>query len=68
MEAGEQKDKIVVVDEIKKVTKARKREISGISPLFSVSAKGLHNILEAWVKDGVVVLPECKREPTEEEK
>nr|POE75237.1 hypothetical protein CFP56_14272 [Quercus suber] len=28
----------------------------------------LYNILEAWLKDGVVVLPECKREPTEEEK
>ena len=28
----------------------------------------LYSILEAWLKDGVVVLPEYKREPTEEEK
>ena len=28
----------------------------------------LYSILKAWVKDGVVVLPECKRESTEEEK
>ena len=57
-----------MVDEIKKVTRGRKREISGIPPPFSVSVEELHSILEAWVKDGVVVLPECKREPTEEEK
>lgn len=28
----------------------------------------LYSILEAWVKDSMVVLPECKCEPTEEEK
>ena len=28
----------------------------------------LYSILKAWVKDGVVVLPECKRDSTEEEK
>ena len=28
----------------------------------------LYSILEAWVKDSMVVLLECKREPTEEEK
>jgi len=33
-----------------------------------VSTKELYSILEAWLKDGVVVLPECKREPTKEEK
>ncbi|KAL0008381.1 hypothetical protein SO802_009883 [Lithocarpus litseifolius] len=59
---------VAVVEEPKKAAKGRKRERNGISPSFSVSGEELYNIFEAWVKDGVVVLPECKREPTEEEK
>ena len=62
------KTEITVVYETKKVTKGRKREISGIPPPFSISTEELYSILEAWVKDGVMVLPECKCEPTEEEK
>nr|POF27167.1 hypothetical protein CFP56_08538 [Quercus suber] len=31
-------------------------------------SKELYSILEVWVKDGVVTLPKCKHEPTEEEK
>ena len=33
-----------------------------------MSTKELYSILEAWVKDSVVMLPECKHEPTTEEK
>lgn len=44
------------------------RERSGIPPPFSVSAEELYSILEAWVKDGMMVLLECNREPTKEEK
>lgn len=37
-------------------------------PFFSISAEELYSILEAWVKVGMVVLPEWKHELTEEEK
>ena len=53
-----------MVEEPKKATTGR----NGISPPFSVSVEELYNILEAWVKDGMVVLPKCKRKPIEEEK
>lgn len=53
-----------MVEEPKKATKGRKRERNSIPPPFSVSTKELYSILEAWVKDCVVVLPECKCEPT----
>nr|POE90930.1 hypothetical protein CFP56_05302 [Quercus suber] len=33
-----------------------------------MSTEELYSILEAWLKDGVVLLLECKHEPTEEEK
>ena len=33
-----------------------------------MSTKELYSILEAWLKDGIVVLPKCKHEPTKEEK
>lgn len=57
-----------MVEEPKKATKGRKKERNSIPPPFSVSTKELYSILEAWVKDCVVVLPECKCEPTEEKK
>ena len=57
-----------MLEEPKKPTKGRKRERSGIPPPFTISTEKLYSILEAWVKDGVVVLPKCKCEPTEEEK
>nr|POE53130.1 hypothetical protein CFP56_13673 [Quercus suber] len=41
---------------------------SGIPPFFFVSTEELYSILKAWMKDGMVVLPKCKHEPTEEEK
>ena len=59
---------VAVVEKPKKAAKGRKRERSGIPPPFSVLVEELYSILKAWVKDGVVVLPECKPEPTEEEK
>lgn len=62
------KVEVVVVEEPKKVTKGKKREKSSIPHPFSVSLEELYSILEAQVKDGMVVLPECKHEPTEEEK
>ena len=62
------KVEIVVVEEPKKATKGKKRERGSIPPPFTISTEELYNILEAWVKDGVVVLLECKREPTDEEK
>ena len=37
-------------------------------PPFTVSTEELYNILEAWLKDGVVVLLECKPKSTDEEK
>ena len=58
----------VVVKEMKKATKGRKRERSGIPPPFLVLAEELYSIVDAWVKDGVVVLLAYKREPIEEEK
>ena len=39
-----------------------------LHPPFTVSTEELYSILEAWLKDGVMVLPECKHEPIEEEK
>ena len=57
-----------MVEEPKKVVKGNKRERGYIPPPFTISTKDLYDILEAWLKDGVVVLPECKREPTKEEK
>ena len=62
------KVEVTVVEKPKKATKVNKRERSGFPPPFYVSAEELYNILEAWVKDGMMVLPECKREPIEEEK
>ena len=40
----------------------------GIRPPFTVYIEELYSILEVWVKDGVVMLPECKHKPIEEEK
>lgn len=57
-----------MVEKTNKVTKGRKREKSDIPPPFSVSANELYCFLDAWVKDGVVVLPDYKHEPTEKEK
>ena len=68
MEVGEQKCGGSCSRKAKNAANGRKRERSGISPPFFVSVKELYNILETWVKDGMVVLPKCKREPTEEEK
>ena len=62
------KMEVAVEEEPKKVVKGKKMERGGIHPSFIVSTKELYSILEAWVKDGVVMLPECKHEPTEEEK
>ena len=62
------KVEVAVIEESKKMTKGKKRDRGGISPPFIVSTKELYSILEAWVKDGVVTLPKCKHEPTEEEK
>ena len=62
------KIEVAMVEETKKVTKGRKRERSGIPPPFTISAKKLYSILEAWVKDNIVVLLKCKHEPIEEEK
>ena len=68
MKVGEQKGRSSYGRGAKKATKGRIRERSSIPPPFSVSTKELYIILEAWVKDGVVVLPKCKCEPTKEEK
>ena len=57
-----------MVEKPKKATKVKKRERNGIPPPFYVSAEELYNILKAWVKDGVMVLLKCKREPIEEKK
>ena len=59
---------VTVTEKPKLVVKGKKRERGGIPPPFTISTKMLYRILEAWLKDGVVVLPECKREPTKEEK
>lgn len=57
-----------MAEEPKKVVKGKKRERGSIPPPFTVSTEELYSILEAWLKDGVVVLLECKHEPTGEEK
>ena len=62
------KIEVVVAKEPKKVVKGKKRERGGIPPPFIVSTEELYSILEAWLKDGVVVLPKCKHKPTKEEK
>ena len=62
------KMEVVMTEEFKKMAKGKKRDRGGIPPPFTVSTEELYSILEAWVKDGVVTLPECKHEPTEEEK
>ena len=62
------KVEVVVGEEPKKATKNKRREKGSIPPSFTVSTEELYNIVEAWLKDGVVVLPKCKREPIEEEK
>lgn len=61
-----EKVEVAMVEEPKKAVKGKKRERSGIPPPFLVSAE-LYSILEAWMKDGMVVLLKCKREPIEEE-
>ena len=62
------KVEVAMAEEPKKVVKGKKMERGGIPPPFTVSTEELYNILEAWLKDGVVVLLECKCEPTKEEK
>ena len=57
-----------MVEESKKATKGKKRERGSIPPPFIVSTKELYSILEASLKDCMVVLSKCKREPTDEEK
>ena len=57
-----------MIEEFKKMAKGKKRDRGGIPPPFTVSIEELYSILEAWVKDGIVTLPECKHEPTKEEK
>lgn len=55
---------VVVVEEPKRTTKVRKRARSGIPPPFPFSIEELYSILKVLVKDDVVVLTECKCEPT----
>ena len=62
------KVEVAMVEEPKKETKNKKMERGSIPPPFTISTKELYSILEAWLKDGVVVLPECKHKPTEEGK
>ena len=58
-----------MVEEPKKAARARReRERGSIPPPFTVSIEELYGILEAWLKDGVVVLPKCKHESIDEEK
>ena len=61
------KVEVAVVEKPKKAAKGKKRERGSIPPPFTVSTKELYSILEAWLKDSVVVFPECKRESTYEE-
>nr|POF06649.1 hypothetical protein CFP56_29239 [Quercus suber] len=61
------KVEVVVVKELKKAAKGKKRERGSIPPHFTVSTEELYRILEAWLKNGVVVLSECKRESIDEE-
>ena len=62
------KVEVAVAEESKKVAKNKKRERGSIPPPFTISIEEIYSILEAWLKDGVVILPECKREPIKEEK
>ena len=62
------KVEVAVVEEPKKGVKGKKSKRGGIPPPFTMSIEKLYSILEAWLKDGVMVLLECKRELTEEEK
>ena len=62
------KVEFAVTEESKKMAKGRRRDRVGIPPPITMSTKELYSIVEAWVKDGVVTLPEFKHEPTEEEK
>nr|POF05306.1 hypothetical protein CFP56_37614 [Quercus suber] len=62
------KVEVVVTEEPKKVAKGKKRDRGGIPLPFTVSIEELYSILEAWVKDGVVMLPKCKHEPMAKEK
>ena len=57
-----------MVEKPEKAAKGKKRERCDILPPFSILTEELYSILEAWVKDGAVVLLECKREPTKEKK
>ena len=57
-----------MTEEPKKVAKGKKKDKGSILPPFTVSTEELYSILEAWVKDGLVTLLECKHEPIEEEK
>ena len=57
-----------MVEKPKKVAKGKKRERCDIPPPFSVLTEELYSILEAWVKDGAVVSPKCKHDPTKEKK
>ena len=57
-----------MTEETKKVAKGKKKDRGSILPPFTVSTEELYSILEAWVKDGLVTLLECKHEPIEEEK
>ena len=61
------KMEVAVVEKPKKAAKGKKRERGSIPPPFTVSIEELYSILEDWLKDGVVVLPECKRESTYKE-
>lgn len=57
-----------MAEEPKNATKNKKRERASILPPFTISIEELYSILEAWSKDGVVILPKCKGEPMKEEK
>ena len=66
---GENKKvEVAMTEEPKKVAKGKKKDKGSILPPFTVSTEELYSILEAWVKDGLVTLLECKHEPIEEEK
>nr|POE51067.1 hypothetical protein CFP56_55840 [Quercus suber] len=64
----DKKVEVAMVEEPKKATKSKKRKRGSIPPPFTVSTEELCSILEAWLKDGMLVLPKCKYEPMEEEK
>nr|POE55158.1 hypothetical protein CFP56_02160 [Quercus suber] len=61
------KVEVAMTEEPKKVAKGKKRDKGGTPPPFTVSTEELYSILEAWVKDGLVTLPECHEDPMEEE-